>query len=133
MLLKVVVVVVLMAHALGHVMAPQSAFVPPGAFPGTATSLVGSGLTITSSAGKALSLLWLIPVAGFLLGTYGLSTGQEWWRPVLIASAVLSIVAVLPWWNVMPRFSYLGALAVDLVVLIGAFTPWGTELARAFR
>jgi hypothetical protein len=133
MFLKIVVAVVLVAHGLGHVMAPQSAFVPPGAFPSTANSLVGSGLTIASPAGKALSLLWLIPLAGFLIGTYGLWTAQEWWRPVLATSAIVSIVAVLPWWNVMPTFSYLGALAVDLVVLIGVFTPWGTELARASR
>jgi hypothetical protein len=133
MFLKILVALLLLAHGLGNVMAPQSAFVPPGAFPHGAAAVLGPRLTIVSPAGKALSLLWLIPLVGFVLGTYGLWTGQVWWRPVLIVSAVVSIVAVLPWWNVMPRFSYLGALAVDVLVLVGAFTPWGAEVVKAFR
>ena len=108
MFLKILVALLLVAHGLGHVMAPQSAFVPPGAFPRGSAAVLGPRLTIVSPAGKALSLLWLIPLVGFVIGTYGLWTGQEWWRPVLIVSANVSIVAVLPWWNVMPRFSLPG-------------------------
>ncbi len=58
---------------------------------------------------------------------------ESWWRPVLAASAVASIVAVVPWWGVMPVFSYLGALAVDVLVLIAVLTPWGDQFVRAFR
>jgi hypothetical protein len=132
MFLKILVALLLVAHGLGHVMAPQSAFAAPGAFPRSASAVLGPRLTIVSRGGKALSLLWLIPLVGFVLGTYGLWTGQGWWRPVLIVSAVVSLVAVLPWWNVMPRFSYLGALAADVLVLVGAFTPWGADVAKAF-
>lgn len=52
---------------------------------------------------------------------------------MLAASAVASIVAVVPWWGVMPVFSYLGALAVDVLVLIAVLTPWGDQFVRAFR
>jgi hypothetical protein len=132
MLLKLVAAAVLIAHGLGHVMAPQAAFAPPGAFP-RAAPMVATGLTITSSSGKAMSLLWLVPMIGFLLGTYGLWTGESWWRPVLAASSVISIAAVLPWWGVMPVFSYLGAVAVDVLVLVAVLTPWGDQFVRAFR
>jgi hypothetical protein len=132
MVLKLVTAAILIGHGIGHVMAPQAAFVPPGAFPKTAT-MIGSGLTISSSGGKALSLIWLIPLAGFLLGTYGLWIGAPWWRGVLAVSAIVSIMVVLPWWGVMPAFSYLGALAVDLLVLIGVLTPWGDQVVKAFR
>jgi hypothetical protein len=30
----------------------------------------------------------------------------------------------------MPRFSYLGALAVDVLALVGTFTPWGAEVVK---
>jgi hypothetical protein len=130
MWIKIAVLAVLIGHGLGHFMAPQAAFVPPGAFPRQAHAIVGSDLTIVSSAGKGLALLWLVPLAGFLIGTYGLWTGQDWWRPVLAVASIASIMSVLPWWGVMPTFSYLGAIAVDIAVLVGILTPWGDQIAK---
>ena len=132
MWVKIAVLLLLLGHGLGHAMAPQAAFAPPGAFPRNKHAVVGSGLTIVSPAGKGLALLWLIPLVGFLIGTYGLWTGQEWWRPVLAVASIASIMSVLPWWGVMPTFSYLGAIAVDLVVLVGILTPWGDPVAQTF-
>ena len=43
---------------------------------------------------------------------------------MLPASSVVSIVAILSWFGVMPIFSYLGALAVDVLVLVGVLAPW---------
>jgi hypothetical protein len=132
MFLKLITAAVLVGQGLGHAMAPQSAFVPPGAFP-RAAHMPATGMTITSPGGRALSLVWLAPLVGFLVGTYGLWTGEPWWRPVLAVAAVASIVAVLPWWRVMPMISYLGALAVDLLVLVGILTPWGDQIIKAFE
>jgi len=130
MWIKIAVLALLIGHGLGHVMAPQAAFMPPGALPRNAHAMIGSRLTIVSRAGKGLALLWLIPMAGFLIGTYGLWTGQEWWRPVLAVASMVSIMSVLPWWGVMPTFSFLGALAVDVAVLVGILTPWGDQIAK---
>jgi hypothetical protein len=130
-LIKLITVIVLAAHGIGHVMAPQAAFVPPGAFPRGAQAAV-AGITIGSTAGRAVALLWLVPLVGFLLGSYGLWIDASWWRPVLAVSAVVSIAVVLPWWNVMPTFSYLGALAVDALVLVALLTPWGDQLIKSF-
>ena len=132
MWIKIAVLAVLIGHGLGHVMAPQAAFAPPGALPRNAHAMVGSSLTIVSAAGKRLALIWLIPLAGFVIGTFGLWTGQEWWRPVLAVASIASIVAVLPWWGVMPTFSYLGAIAVDIAVVMGILTPWSDQLAKSF-
>jgi hypothetical protein len=129
-MLKLVVVIVLVAHGLGHTMALSSAFRPAGGFSRRHWTL-SDGVAIYTPAGKALALVWLVPLAGFLAGAYGLSTGQEWWRPVLTISSVVSIVAVLPWWRVMPVPSYLGALLVDLLVLAALLTPWGGPLIQA--
>jgi hypothetical protein len=131
MWIKIAVLAVLIGHGLGHLMAPQAAFAPPGALPRNAHAIIGSSLTIVSPAGKSLALLWLIPMLGFVAGTYGLWTGQEWWRPLLVVASIASIVAVLPWWGVMPTFSYLGAIAVDLAVLVAILTPWGDQIAKA--
>jgi hypothetical protein len=130
MWIKVAVLAVLIGHGLGHVMAPQAAFAPPGALPRDAHAIIGSDLTIVSTGGKGFALLWLVPLAGFLLGTYGLWTGQAWWRPVLAVASMASIASVLPWWGVMPTFSYLGAIAVDIAVLVGIVTPWSDQIAK---
>jgi hypothetical protein len=132
MWIKVAVLAVLIGHGLGHVMAPQAAFVPPGALPRNAHAIIGSNLTIVSTGGKSLALIWLIPLAGFLIGSFGLWTGQEWWRPVLAVASITSIVSVLPWWGVMPTFSYLGAIVVDIAVLAGTLTPWSDQIVEIF-
>jgi hypothetical protein len=67
------------------------------------------------------------------LGTYGLWVDATWWRPVLAISAVVSIVAVLPWRNVMSAVSYLGALAIDVLVLVAVLTPGGDSIIKSFR
>jgi hypothetical protein len=132
MFVKLIIAAILVGHGIGHAMAPQAAFIPPGAFPRGA-QMVATGMTITSQGGKALSTLWILPIMGFLIGTYGLWTGAAWWRPTLAVSAMVSLVVVLPWWGVMPVVSYLGAVAVDAAVLVGVLTPWGDQVAKAFR
>jgi hypothetical protein len=130
--IKLIAVLVLAGHGIGHMMAPQAAFLPPGALPRDAHGLV-AGATIVSGPGRAMSLLWLVPMVGFVVASYGFWTDAAWWRPLMAVSAVVSIVSVLPWWNVMPAFSYLGALGVDVLVLVALATPWGDQLIRSVR
>ena len=130
--LKLIAALLLAGHGIGHMMAPQAAFLPPGAFPRDTHAPI-AGTTIVSPTGKAMSVLWIAPLVGFLLGTYGFWADAAWWRPVTAVSAAVSIVAVLPWWKVMPPFSYVGALAVDASVLVGLATPWGDQVIRSFR
>ena len=130
--IKLIAVLVLAGHGIGHMMAPQAAFLPPGALPRDAHGLV-AGATIVSGPGRAMSLLWLLPMVGFVVASYGFWTDAAWWRPLMAISAVVSIVAILPWWNVMPAFSYLGALGVDVLVLVALATPWGDHLIRSVR
>jgi hypothetical protein len=130
--IKLIAALVLAGHGIGHMMAPQAAFLPPGALPRNAPGLL-AGTTIVSNAGKAMSSLWLLPLVGFVFATYGFWTDAVWWRPLMAVSAALSIVAILPWWNVMPAFSYLGAICVDALVLVALATPWGDQMIRSLK
>jgi hypothetical protein len=51
---------------------------------------------------------------------------------VLAVASITSIVSVLPWWGVMPTFSYLGAIVVDIAVLAGTLTPWSDQIVEIF-
>lgn len=44
---------------------------------------------------RALSLLTAL---AFCLATWGLFTRHAWWEPVALASAVLGLVALIPYW-----------------------------------
>lgn len=63
-------------------------------------------------------------------GALGLVTQQEWWRPLTIA-AVLSLAVVVPWWKASPGTTNLGALIVDMAVLVVLLPPWGDRVSQA--
>ena len=54
MVIKLITALVLVGHGLDHAVAPQAAFVPPGAIPRNAHAVL-AGMTISSTAGKAMS------------------------------------------------------------------------------
>jgi len=123
-------VIVLVAHGLGHVMEPMAA-VAPRASPFADRPWVFGGVTAASPVGRPWSVLWLLAMIGFVAGGLGLWFHTEWWRPALIASSAVSLVAVLPWWGPMPRGSYIGAVLVGLAVLAGLLLPWGDRVLAA--
>ncbi len=58
------------------------------------TNLLGDSFT------KSLaSSLYILTTLGFAVGGVGLILQQEWWRPVIIVSALLSSVAILLFWD----------------------------------
>ncbi len=58
-------------------------------------------------------------MVGFLAATGGFFLGQGWWRPVAIGSALMSLLAVLLFFDALPMGSRVGCVAVDLAVLYG--------------
>ena len=82
------------------------------------TRLLGNQLPADTSVVWVLGLLWLVAALGFLVGAGGLVTEQGWWRPVIIATAALSIlVSVLGWPDA--RFGVVVSGAVLIIVLFG--------------
>jgi hypothetical protein len=58
-------------------------------------------------------------------------THQAWWPMVTIAAAVISIVTIVPWLTTWPTGSMIGALLVDVAVLIALLPPWSQQLVHA--
>jgi hypothetical protein len=63
----------------------------------------------------------------------GLLANQAWWQPPAVVSAVVSLVAVVPWLSVMPPISAIGAVGVDLAVLVVLLAPWGRQIVDRLR
>jgi hypothetical protein len=132
-MLRLIIAVLLLAHGVGHVMGFLGAWtsIPSGLSGGH--WLLSNTVTLDSALGRAFGLLWLVAMIGTVGAALVLLFQQGWWQPLAVAAAILSLVAIGPWLNVMPVGSAIGAVLVDLVVLIALLGPWHDTLTRALR
>jgi hypothetical protein len=129
-LLRWFIIIVLLAHGVGHVMGFMAAWTPvPMGFTDR-PSLLSDTITIQSAAGRAFGLLWMLALVAFLAAVFGLIGHQEWWRALVIAAAVISLAAILPWWNTVTAGPRFGAVLVDLLILVALLPPWGAQIIR---
>jgi hypothetical protein len=124
--------IVLILHGVGHLLGVLAV-----------TSLGGDSWNARSwlltdplgdGAAKAISVVvWVIGFAVFVVaGLALLEIGfpESWWKPLAVAGAVLSLVALTLFWNAFPALfpNKIGAIAVNVAVLIGILiTDWPTE------
>lgn len=77
------------------------------------SSVAGGRWQLGSGGMRLFSALWLLAAAGFAAGAAGALIGSSWWRPVVLATAALSlIITVLDWEN-----AFRGAI-ISLVILL---------------
>lgn len=122
---KVVIALVLVAHGIGHSMGLLQIFkVASGnpAWDGESWLLTGAvGTTFTQVVG---GVLWIAAIVGFaaLAASVMGWLPIDWFRPLAIGSAVVSLAGLVLFPIAFPTFSTIGALVVDLAVL--AATIW---------
>jgi len=119
-MLKIVLAVILFAHGIGHVMGPLQVFnvatVNP-AWRGDSWLLSSLGTTAAQAVGV---VLWVVALVGFVvlaavvMGWLPL----DWWVPVAVVSSGASIAGLVLFPSAFPVFSTIGALAVDIAVLV---------------
>ena len=126
-LIRWLIVLVLIMHGIGHIMGFLAAWTTIPVGWRDAPWLLGGGYRITSPVGATWGLLWLVTLIGFVGAGLGLIWGQSWWLPLATASAVVSLVAILPWWTSAPLGARVGAIVVDLIVLWLA-SPLGARM-----
>jgi hypothetical protein len=132
-MLKYLVVLVLLAHGIGHVMGFLAAWTSlPMGFTARPWLLSGD-VTVQSAIGRAFGLLWLVAMVGTVGAALGLLSGQGWWTPMAIAASVISLVAILPWWNTVTPGSRLWATLVDLAIIGALAGPWRDRILEALR
>jgi hypothetical protein len=120
---KIVIALVLLAHGIGHSMGLLQLFKVASVNPqwhGDSWILTGpAGTTVTQVVG---GLLWTAAIIGFaaLAATVLGWLPASWFPPLAVGSAVVSLAGVLLFPIAFPTFSTLGALVVDVVVLVAA-------------
>ena len=134
-MIKVVIAVVLLAHGIGHSLGllqmmkvatvnpawRGDSWVLTGAVGESATQLVGATLWI-------LAILGFAALAAIVVGWLP----EAWFTPLAVGSAIVSLAGVALFPVAFPMTSTVGAVVVDVVVLVAA-TRFGwlpSELAR---
>jgi hypothetical protein len=123
--IKLIAAGVLLLHGLGHGGA-LGALAWIGLRPGSSTGdwhAARSWLVPTLSADTATilaSALWILSLVGFVIGAmsfWGVLVPASVWRPLAVASALVSIVGITFFFGTWPMFNTLAALAVNVAVL----------------
>jgi hypothetical protein len=61
-------------------------------------------------------------MVGLVGAGLGLVFNKEWWPLLAVASSVISLVVILPWWNTVPPGAMFGAF-FDLLLLFTLISP----------
>jgi hypothetical protein len=84
------------------------------------TTLLGGRLDLGAGGMRIFSLLWLLAGIGFLAAAVALLLGKSSWAPLMLASALLSLLLCVLDWGV----AYRGAI-VDLIILLVLLVVFG--------
>ena len=116
----------LLMHGLAHGSGFAAAWTSTWAGFSQRAWLFSDGITLKSPLGRAFGLLWLVAMLGLAGAGLGVLFGQSWW-PAL-AGAVVSLVAILPWWQAVPPGAKAGAV-FDLLIVV-TLLLWGERIAQ---
>ena len=130
MFLHYLVSVVLIMHGLAHMSGAMAAFTARDVGFSDKPWLFSTGVTLRSPIGKLFGLVWL--AAAIALVCSGLSLLFHWggWPALPIVASILSLIAIVPWWNTVVPGAKAGA-AFDGLMLMGLVAPWSEQVMAA--
>lgn len=117
---KVLIALVLLAHGIGHSMGLLQIFKVATVNPAwDGDSWLLSGAVGTTFAQIVGGVLWIAAIVGFtaLAASVMGWLPADWFRPLAIGSAVVSLAGLVLFPIAFPTFSTIGALIVDVAVL----------------
>ncbi len=122
---RIIIGLVLLAHGIGHSMGLLGLFKVATVNP----AWNGDSWLLPATAGQMLPqvvgvVLWTVSMVGFI-ALAGVVFGwlpEDWWTRLAVLSSTASLAGVLFFPVAFPTFSTIGAVAVDIAVLVA--TLW---------
>ena len=111
------------SHGIGYIIWFMSAWTP-SALQSSKNLTFASKAPATGMLGKALGLVSLAVLAGFVASAWGICQETSWWPVSLIGSIVASTPVALAVWNPVGIVSLLATLA-NVGLLAATLMPWG--------
>lgn len=124
--LRAIVIVILLAHGIGHMMGVIPALRPLNIGSGwmknwSSKSWLWEDTSVSRVICAVLFLAATIIFLGSGLSLAGVLGSQQLWLPLAIAASAISLLAVIIYWNALILLfpHKIGALAVDIALLAG--------------
>lgn len=108
--IRILIAGALLVHGIGHTLGLWK--------------LAQSGLFFKASEQVlrlAGGILWILVAVGFIASSmsfYGILLPANWWRPLAIAFAVISLGALIVFGRSWPVFNFIGASGLNIAILV---------------
>jgi hypothetical protein len=118
--LVVAAVLVLAIHGLIHLMG-TTVYMKLGKVEGLPykTTLLGGRWELGESGISVFGSLWVVPALGFVLAALALAMGWDWWKPLVVGMALVSLVLTVLDWSV----AYAGAITNAVILGLALLGP----------
>ena len=109
-ILRILIVGALLVHGVGHILGfwmPSRSWLMPNA---------GEPFLRTLS-----SILWVLAALGFVLSCLGfldIVVPADWWRPLAVVFALVSLLGLVLFWGTWPAFNTIGALSMNVAIMV---------------
>jgi hypothetical protein len=132
-LLQYLAGIALLGHGLGHTMGPLASYgVEIKGMSDKPSWLLGGNRTMKGKVGKAWSAIWIAAIVPFVISSAGAFMGEPWWREWAIIGSLISIAAILPWWNSV-MIGVKAGFVLDIAILLVLLTSWGEDIIGFFE
>jgi hypothetical protein len=109
-LVRILIAGALFVHGVGHTLGlfmPARSWLMPNAGESTLRTLS--------------RILWVLTAVGFLLSCLGFLSvivPSDWWRPLAVVFAIVSLLGLGLFWGTWPAFNTVGALGMNVAILV---------------
>lgn len=125
---RILVVVFLAMHGLGHIIWFLAAWTPIRAGVRDGPWILPGNVTIRSPIGRLLGLLALVVLIAFVVAAVGLLSKEPWWAALTEIGVYLSFVAVVPWLRQSPGTTPINAIIANLVLMFLLALPLSVDI-----
>ena len=120
MALRYLVAVILALHGLIHTLGFAATWGLGQINAISSTPTFPGGLATGGAVPRLLGVVWLLLAVAFIVAAVGLATTSAWWKALLLAATMVSLLLCVAWWS-DAKFG----LVIDAIILVVlAATTW---------
>lgn len=120
---KYLIALALVGHGFAHMTGVLAAWAGVDVGFSKKTWLLSNNVTMADPIGRVFGFIWLAAMLGLLAAAVLLVVGRGQFYPVATAAAILSLAAIVPWWNTVVPGARVGAI-FDMLLLVAICLPW---------
>lgn len=127
-LFRILVVVFLAMHGVGHLIWFVAAWTPVRSGFGQERWILPGAVTIRSPLGRLWGLAALLVTLLFVAAAVALLAGSLQWRSIANSGVILSFGVVAPWVRQAPGWTAINAIIADLVFMVLIALPLSVDM-----